>query len=83
MPWYVIALAYLGGIGWLLAFIRRHKKLHLLTAVIWIAYAVYETLIATRVLCEDGCNIRVDLLLILPLLAILFVTSLVVLIRSK
>lgn len=37
-------------------------------ASLWLAYAVYEWLMATRVLCSGECNIRVDLLLIAPLL---------------
>ncbi|OIN91156.1 MAG: hypothetical protein AUJ20_12125 [Comamonadaceae bacterium CG1_02_60_18] len=40
----------------------------LTTAGLWLAYAVYEWLIATRVLCSGDCAIRVDLLLIAPLL---------------
>lgn len=34
----------------------------------WAAYAVYEYLMYRRVLCSSECNIRVDLLLIYPLL---------------
>ncbi|MDP3702244.1 MAG: hypothetical protein Q8R72_15210 [Hylemonella sp.] len=41
----------------------------LVLALLWIAYAVYEYLMYTRVLCSGECNIRVDLLLIYPALA--------------
>ena len=34
----------------------------------WVAYGVYEYLMYRRVLCSGECNIRVDLLLIYPLL---------------
>ncbi|MEY4590464.1 MAG: hypothetical protein RL497_2540 [Pseudomonadota bacterium] len=37
-------------------------------SVLWLAYAVYEYLMYTRVLCSGECNIRVDLLLIYPVL---------------
>jgi len=40
----------------------------LVLASLWLAYAVYEWLMAERVLCSGECNIRVDLLLIAPLL---------------
>lgn len=40
----------------------------LLAAVLFGAYAVYETLVANGTLCDANCNIRVDLLLFLPLL---------------
>lgn len=34
----------------------------------WLGYAVYEYLMNARVLCSGECNIRVDLLLLWPLL---------------
>jgi hypothetical protein len=37
-------------------------------AIVWIAYGVYEYLMYARVLCSGECNIRVDLLIIYPLL---------------
>lgn len=37
-------------------------------ATAWAAYAGYEYLMFTRVLCTGECNIRVDLLLLYPLL---------------
>lgn len=37
-------------------------------ALLWLAYAVYEYLMVARVLCSGECNIRIDLLLIYPLL---------------
>jgi hypothetical protein len=40
-------------------------------AVAWLLYAPYEFLMHARVLCTGECNIRVDLLLVWPLLALL------------
>lgn len=37
-------------------------------AVVWMLYAGYEFLMYKRVWCTGDCNIRVDLLLIFPLL---------------
>ena len=46
-------------------------------AAAWLVYAVYETLVRARVLCSGECNIRVDLLLIYPLLLALSAAALV------
>jgi hypothetical protein len=40
------------------------------TGAIWLAYAAYETGMKQRWLCTGECNIRVDLLLIFPVLII-------------
>ena len=37
-------------------------------AIFWMLYAGYEFMIFKRVWCSGDCNIRVDLLLIFPLL---------------
>jgi hypothetical protein len=42
----------------------------LLLSLAWAFYAVYEYLMYTRVLCTGECNIRVDLLLFYPVLAV-------------
>jgi len=44
------------------------SKRWLVQAVLWLAYAFYEGLMFKRVLCSGDCNIRVDLLLLYPLL---------------
>lgn len=40
------------------------------TGAMWLAYAAYETGMKQRWLCTGECNIRVDLVLIFPLLVI-------------
>jgi len=52
-------------------------------ATIWAAYAVYEYLMHTRVLCSGECNIRVDLLLIYPLLVLLTIAGLLSSMRRR
>jgi hypothetical protein len=42
-------------------------------ATLWAAYGYYEYLMHTRVLCTGECNIRIDLLLIYPLLLLISV----------
>lgn len=51
------------------AAVRRPRPAEVLAGVLWAAYAVYEYFIANGTLCDANCNIRVDLLLFLPLLA--------------
>lgn len=71
-----LAAAFVG-----LLFIRlyfKHKQLLCaLTGFAWILYSGYEYLMYSRVLCTGECNIRVDLLLIYPVLLILSSLSLV------
>ena len=40
------------------------------SGILWAFYAYYEHLIATGVLCDKDCNIRVDLVLFLPILGL-------------
>ena len=54
-----------------------------LAALVWAAYGWYEYLMHTRVLCSGECNIRVDLLLIYPILLVLSVWALVAAFRGK
>lgn len=44
------------------------RRLILSTALLWLLYAGYEFGMKTRLLCSGECNIRVDLLLLGPLL---------------
>ena len=44
-----------------------------LAAICWLLYAPYELLMHLRVLCSGECNIRVDLLLLWPLLLLVSV----------
>jgi hypothetical protein len=51
--------------GW-----QRPRLAVIVAAILWLLYAVYERLVATGVLCDANCNIRVDLLLFFPILLI-------------
>lgn len=61
---FALLIAVALGIGWR----ASGKRGFLVLALLWVAYAVYEYLMYTRVLCSGECNIRVDLLLIYPAL---------------
>lgn len=47
---------------------KRPRPADILASILWAAYAVYEYYVANGTLCDANCNIRVDLLLFLPLL---------------
>lgn len=50
------------------------RRLVAAAAVLWCLYAVYEYAMHRRLLCSGECNIRVDLLLLYP---VLWIVSLV------
>ena len=70
-------LAALFGLLIVACFKLAHRYLLLATGTLWVAYGIYEYLMQIRVLCSGECNIRVDLLLIYPVLLALTLASLV------
>jgi hypothetical protein len=90
----LIFLPFVGFIQWPLAalipagvlgagYFFRRRQLALITAILWVGYAIYESLMKARVLCSGECNIRVDLLLLSPLLWILTIVAVVQLCRRR
>ena len=90
----LVFLPFVGFIEWPLAallpagilaagFLATRKRLIGITALLWLGYAVYESLMKARVLCSGECNIRVDLLAISPLLWILTLVCLVQFFRRR
>ena len=51
--------------GW-----QRPRLAVIVAAILWLLYAVYERLVATGVLCDANCNIRVDLVFFIPILGL-------------
>jgi hypothetical protein len=51
--------------GW-----QRPRLAVIVSGILWLLYAVYERLVATGVLCDADCNIRVDLVFFLPILGL-------------
>jgi hypothetical protein len=49
---------------------RQPRVAVFVAVLVWLAYAVYEWQVATGVLCDANCNIRVDLILFWPILLI-------------
>jgi hypothetical protein len=81
IQWPLAALlpaAVLGG-----AFLIRRHPLIGVAAGLWAAYAVYESLMKARILCSGECNIRIDLLLIMPLLYLASLVAVALFFRGK
>lgn len=49
---------------------RDRRGAAIAAGVLWAAYSLYEYYVANGTLCDANCNIRVDLLIAWPLLAI-------------
>jgi type IV secretory pathway VirB2 component (pilin) len=54
----------------LVAACQRPRLAVIVSGLLWLLYAAYEHQVATGVLCDSDCNIRVDLVLFLPVLAL-------------
>ena len=54
----------------LVAGAQRPRLAVIVAAILWLLYAVYERLVATGVLCDSNCNIRVDLVFFIPILGL-------------
>jgi hypothetical protein len=49
---------------------QRPRLAVIVSGILWLLYAVYERLVATGVLCDANCNIRVDLVFFFPVLGL-------------
>jgi hypothetical protein len=69
----LLILMMLGSVAWF----RRSRNAALwLAASLWILYVPYEYLMYRRILCSGECNIRVDLLVIYPVLLLVTLAAL-------
>jgi hypothetical protein len=66
---FAIAAAVMAVIH-LVAAWQRPRPAVIVSGILWLLYAVYERLVATGVLCDQNCNIRVDLVLFFPILGL-------------
>jgi hypothetical protein len=78
-PW----LALLPALVFAAIAYRSHRTVAWVAAVVWLLYSAYETAMARRILCSGECNIRVDLLLLYPILLVLSIVALVSAVRSR
>ena len=71
-PW--LALVPVAAFGVLYA--RSRAGSALVATLTWLGYLLYESAIKMRWLCSGECNIRVDLLVLYPLLLLVSVIAL-------
>jgi hypothetical protein len=62
---------------------RARRRVALGAGIAWLLYGLYELGMRHRWLCSGECNIRIDLLLIYPLLAVGLVAAVVSLLRAR
>jgi formate hydrogenlyase subunit 3/multisubunit Na+/H+ antiporter MnhD subunit len=60
---------------------RTRRRTAFGVGVLWLLYAIYETGMHQRWLCSGECNIRIDLLVIYPVLLVSLVAAAVSLLR--
>ena len=72
----------IGAAMWL-SFARAKIRTGVATGILWIVYSIYEYGMYLRILCSGECNIRIDLLVIYPLLIGLSVVSVILYIVAK
>jgi hypothetical protein len=60
----------------------RHRRVAVAAGAAWLLYAAYELGMQRRWLCSGECNIRVDLLIIYPVLLLGLVAAGVALVRA-
>ena len=77
-PW----LALIPAALFLVAYEMTKRGLAFWTSMLWILYAVYEFGMKRRWLCSGECNIRVDLLLVYPVLALLSLVAAIQALRA-
>ena len=66
----VLAAAGMAVYLLILASSGQRRVACLTAALVWAAYAVYERQMVNGVLCDGTCNIRVDVVLTLPILVL-------------
>ncbi|HET8577232.1 MAG TPA: hypothetical protein VFO18_09055 [Methylomirabilota bacterium] len=73
-PW----LASVPGGTFLALFVVSQKLVLLTAALAWLVYLPYEYAMKLRILCSGECNIRIDLLVLYPVLFALSVAACIV-----
>lgn len=78
-PW----LALLPAVFFAYLYRRSKRPMATVAATCWALYSIYEFSMYQRWLCSGECNIRVDLILIYPVLIVLSIVALMRGLRSN
>jgi hypothetical protein len=76
-------LAFVPGLLFLGLYRLARRRVTGLAGVTWLLYGLYELGMRLRWLCSGECNIRVDLLLIYPALAVVSLLGLIGVLRGR
>jgi hypothetical protein len=76
-------LALVPSLGFFVLALNTRRLTVAFAAIGWTLYAVYEEAMRLHVFCARGCNIRLDLVLIYPVLIALSIAGLVVGLRAR
>lgn len=76
-------IAAIFAVSLALLFVWRRQRSAAIASAAWAIYCGYEYLMYTRVFCTGECNIRVDLLLMYPILIVLTLYAVIRNIRSR
>ena len=79
--WPFLALVLAVVFGMLYFWCRR--PVVLVATLAWLAYFPYEQAMKLRILCSGECNIRVDLLLFYPILALLTIWAIIAFFKTS
>ena len=75
-------LALIPAVVFLVLYRASQRRLVAGAAIVWLIYALYEYAMRRRWLCTGECDIRVDLLLLYPLLVFVSIVAGIVAVRA-
>ena len=76
-------LALVPAVVFGMLYFRCRRRVVLVATLAWLAYFPYEQAMKLRILCSGECNIRVDLLLFYPILALLTIWAIIAFFKTN
>lgn len=76
-------IAALPAVIFFVGYKKTQRIFVLVTAILWAIYLLYESAAKLRLICSGECNIRVDLLLMYPLLLIMSSAAVVLMLKGR
>lgn len=73
-PWIALFPAFI----FLLLYRHKRSRWVLAASLLWFVYTLYEFAMTLKLVCDGECNIRVDLLLVYPLLMVMSAIALII-----
>lgn len=77
-PW----IAFFPAIIFLLLYRHKRSGWMMAASLCWLAYTLYEFAMSLKLICTGECNIRVDLILVYPLLVVISTIALVIYLKN-